>query len=231
MDQGLRLLEKKAHDDPQASWRFLQAATRSGNKLTIKTALHIAGPHYLNTNLIAFNDALLATGIPFNPLGISAESNLNSDYYPGYWWAALKERYSLEAETSMFNEPVCSLEERGTVPGFQINYGLGIDLRLYPDGRRTALVRDTAKAQKVAKWLGRGDPAEAYRLSQIYGYYGGDAMPESWVDQETYEQNLQQLRQRIVDAFYSADPDLEVRFSRGQGFENAAIVEPSQTLD
>lgn len=230
MDQRLRQLEKAARNEPHASWQFLQAAVRSGDPQAIRTALHIVGPHYLNENLAAFNSALVATGIPFNPLGIGTQSDILSDYKPPYWWAMIKERFSLEAETDIFNNPVCSLEQRGTVPESQHYYGLGVTINIYPDGRRTGLIRDTAKAQKVAAWLGRGDPAEVYRLSQIYGHYGGAATPDSFVDQETYERNLQELRQRLVDAFYSVDPDLEVRFSRGQGFENATIVEPSRSL-
>jgi len=206
----------------------LEARERSNESFNrLRLALHLVGSLIIEPLVASLNAALQGTGIPFNPLGIARTDSPENSYAPPYWWASLKERYSLKPEITMFGTPVCVIEDRGSVPGFpgfQNNYGLRVELTLQPNSEIWLLIEDTFVGQKADKWLGRGDEEEFYRLSQIHGHYGGGAVPASWVSQEEYNRRRILLRQLMVDAIYALDPGLKVRFSTGQGFERGEVV-------
>lgn len=216
MDDRLRYLERQALDgDITAAKRLLHWANSSwdggqGGLHRLRVALNILGSFMVEDFVDALNHELAKTGIPFNPLGISSTDRVTNDYGPPYYWAEIKERYSTTPEIDMFGEPECKPEEQGQVPGFQKHYGVGGTFLLHPNGSRRFRLWDTTTGQKVDEWLGRGDPAESYRLATLHGHYGGDARPDSWVDQEEYQSRQARLRQEYVDAIHRADPGIEV---------------------
>jgi hypothetical protein len=202
----------------------------------LRKALHLLGILIIESFVNNLNHELAKTDIPFNPLGIASTDSVDSAYTPAYWWASLKERYSLEPEMTMHGHMECEPEQYGEIPGFQVNYGIGGEYKLYPDGRKTFKIWDTTTGAKVNEWLGRGDAGEFYRLSQIQGFYGGPGgRPSSWVDQDEYWRRRDMLKQEIVDAVYRADPEIDViedtRIYTGGGSRlgKPVIVPPSHS--
>jgi len=223
VDLRLRELERLTHDgDIEAAYQFLREHYRLWDKEsnTIRYALNLVGALIIEPFVDKLNLELRDT--PLNPIGIGRTDALGKEYAPNYWWAALKERYSLRPEYTSTGYSLIPKGKEGQVPGFQEPYGLRIDYNLHPDGRKTALVGDVVGPNSTSNWLGRGsDALRRYRFSHEYGF------PSSWVEQDEYDKRRLRLRQLIVNAIYNVDPNVETRFSRGQGFENATIVLPA----
>lgn len=227
MDQHLRELERKARSgDADAALRLVTHRYRTATEkmeydenrdpipgtsyFQLKESLAMAGELLMQSFLIRLNEAFV--GSPFNPIGIAATDSPTNNYSPPYWWASLKERYGLTQELHSTGSPRIPDGEYGKVPGFQQMFGLHIEYTLHPDARRTALVMDTIKTNATYTWLGRPYCHMHVPMSQ-----------RGWNSQEDFYQREKELRKLVTQAIKFADPEIEVRFSTGQGFEKGAL--------
>ena len=200
-------------DDVGQNLEDIEALASSNHALNdLREALYILGNMTAPVFLGRWNTALANTGIPINPLGLASQTRLDLADGPPKYWALFKETYSLEPEINMHGEPVCDPEEQGGVPGLQRNYGIQAYYYLYPDESVTLEIWDLFRGQKLDDWAGRGNPRRSYELSQIYGYYGGEATPESWVDDEEYQRRKILLRDILTETALIADPNLNFTY-------------------
>ena len=144
-------------DDVGQDFEELERVANSNSALNeLRAALFLLGSITATIFLDKWNAALIEAGIPINPMGMASQAELGLASGPPKYWALFKETYSLEPETNMHGNAICSPGERGGIPTFQVNYGIQAYYYLYPDETVTLELWDLFRGQKLDDWVGRG---------------------------------------------------------------------------